>query len=358
MAESLTPTTFRKLDESLAAALDVPWRKQANRLIDRIGKLVEAGNFQAADRLVDEFDLRKAYDSRKKQVRTTGMMSILFGPSQFGVEPEETSFTRAPPQLAVACDQFRARLGTWNEQIRKRVRFLISQRALGQSETPEQDPVGQTVASLFKADLPRSTRVRSFTSFARAPVVGSGTNILRMSSALHTSRLAAWGATTEARLRGIEFFEVNEVLDNRTCPICRTMHKKRFPVRPAQTRLDRTLQITDDRALAVANPWPPQSKAGIANFRKMKRSQLIDAGWDTPPYHPMCRGILKPIPRKSTPSIRAALADARAALAAADAASAVSGILVAGAIAGEVAGVTSARASGSRSTVDGDDLDR
>lgn len=334
MAESLNPTTFRKLDEALAASMAADWNKQVTRLVDRINRHIENGDFDFAEREVSNFDLRKIYDANKKQVRNVGMMAILFGPSQFGVEPEETSFKRAPPQLGVACDQFRIILGSFNERIRKDARFLISQKALDAAQNPV-EPETDSVRDLFKADLAASTRVRPFTSFAGPRLAGKGNGILRMTSALHTSRLAAWGATTEARLRKIEFYEVNEVLDNRTCPICQAMHGKRFPVKSAHTRLDGLLKNTDPGAMATLNPWPKQDKASIDRFQKMKPASLIKAGWDTPPYHPNCRGILKPIPKKSTPSIAAALADARAALAAAEVAAVTSGVAVAGALAGE-----------------------
>ena len=98
------------------------------------------------------------------------------------------------------------------------------------------------------------------------------------------------------------FYRVSEQLDIRTCPVCREMHGKVFSVPTANSKLERWLSVSDPNELKTIATWPNQSEAGVQALRQMNTGDLQGAGWDTPPYHPFCRGLLKRTRKQPKPS--------------------------------------------------------
>jgi len=120
----------------------------------------------------------------------------------------------------------------------------------------------------------------------------AGRAYLNIVSSLHTSRVSAYGFTAEAFALGIKDYQLSEQLDGRTCPVCRALHGKKFPVGEARQTLDIVTRVTDPDDLKSLQPWPGQTKADVVKLRAMSNDDLIQANWHIPPFHPRCRGML------------------------------------------------------------------
>ena len=105
------------------------------------------------------------------------------------------------------------------------------------------------------------------------------------------SRMSTAGFMFQAQARGIQEYVVSEVMDAVTCPICSSMHGKRFPVAAGMAKSLSIMQATDPDALKTIAPFPSQSAANVKRVQRMDQGQLIGAGMELPPYHPYCRGI-------------------------------------------------------------------
>lgn len=112
------------------------------------------------------------------------------------------------------------------------------------------------------------------------------------SANLTTSRLVTLGYLAEAKDRGVTEYQIDEVLDNATCPICRYMHGKTFKVESEYSRVLQALMTQDPKQLKDIAPWPKQSKAGLKSFREKSLEQIQADGQGAPPFHPGCRGQL------------------------------------------------------------------
>lgn len=110
-----------------------------------------------------------------------------------------------------------------------------------------------------------------------------------------TSRLVKLGFLAEAVDKGVEGYQVTEVLDGKTCPFCRYMHGKIFKTQPEYDRTIQSLSTSDPADLKATNPWPSTDKASMRRVYGMTADELQGEGLGGPPYHPFCRGMLVPI---------------------------------------------------------------
>ncbi|WP_266032625.1 hypothetical protein [Brucella intermedia] len=123
-------------------------------------------------------------------------------------------------------------------------------------------------------------------------VMGKGGKIIDIGANLTTSRLVSLGFLAEAIDAEIDTYQVNEVLDELTCPVCRYMHGKTFRVENEFSRTMNVLSTTDPKELKGLAPWPLQTKAGLKSLYAMSIGDMQNAGYGSPPYHPGCRGYL------------------------------------------------------------------
>ena len=73
------------------------------------------------------------------------------------------------------------------------------------------------------------------------------------------------------------------------------MHGKIFSVAPALAQTEQMLLTDNPQELATSNPWPSQSRQGISDMSGMSTDELVSAGWNKPPFHGGCRGIIVPV---------------------------------------------------------------
>ena len=130
----------------------------------------------------------------------------------------------------------------------------------------------------------------------------AGTNMINIASSLQMSRMSQYGFLIEARTRGLVKYEVSEQLDNRTCPVCRRMDGRVFEIGPALAKVDTQIRITDPADLKFLAPFPRQDQESLKELDRYSPEELQQKGFNTPPYHPMCRGLLKMA--KSEPNLQ------------------------------------------------------
>jgi len=271
---------FLVLEFSLAKKLDTATKKEYLPKVKRAASAARKGDFNNARDEINSINLTKAVIAQRQFIELIGMQAILFGARDFSAA-KDTGFAGKPPpeQLKKATDTIiRMIVLNTTELIKKSAHRLLDLEEVAQKESEFVTQKGAT-----------SGFVRSFTS----NVSSNGKSMIDIGSSLHTSRLASWGFTTEASLLGHTSFMVSEVMDGRTCPVCSAMNGKVFPVDTAKLRLEGVLDVTDPEQLKSMAPWPNQSKQGIKKLQSMSDGELINAGWDTPPYHPRCRGVLR-----------------------------------------------------------------
>lgn len=128
--------------------------------------------------------------------------------------------------------------------------------------------------------------VQDFVSFAEG-----GDASLQLFASLNASRLATWGFVAESEMMGKLTYRLSAVLDGRTSAFCRWINGHVFEISAAKELIDEALSAQDPAALKGIQPWPDQSKAGIAAAKHMTTEQLVAAGWHIPPFHPGCRTI-------------------------------------------------------------------
>jgi len=271
---------FLVLEFSLAQRLDTATKKEYLPKIRRAASDAIKGDFVSAHEEVNSINLTEAVESERKFIDLVGMQAILFGARDFH-SAKNTSFAGNPPpvELKNATDTITKMLiQNTTEAVKSNAHNLLDIEQVAQNES--EIVIQKATTKGF---------VRNFVS----SVGKKGRGFVDIGSSLHTSRLASWGFTTEAELLGQTSFIVSEVLDGRTCPVCNLMNGKVFPVNTAKLRLESQLSINDPLELKAVAKWPSQTKSGIAKLESMSDSELISAGWDTPPYHPRCRGVLR-----------------------------------------------------------------
>ena len=271
---------FLLLEDSLTSKLDKSMRRGYIPAIKRAASKARKGDFVSAREEINSINVTKNIENKRKFINLIGMQSILFGARDFNNSKNSSFFGKPPPDiLEISTDTLVLMIAlNANERIKRQAHKLIDIEEVAQKESTFIVQKGAT-----------NGFVRSFVS----SIGDNGKATINIGSSLHTSRLASWGFTTEAELSGSISFVVSEVLDGRICPVCRHMNGKVFPVASAKTKLEGLLNVTDPEQLKAIAKWPNQSKQGLKALRAMTDDELIKAGWDTPPYHPLCRGILR-----------------------------------------------------------------
>jgi 2'-5' RNA ligase len=127
---------------------------------------------------------------------------------------------------------------------------------------------------------------------------------LQMIASLNASRLATWGFTAEAEMRGVTRYRLTAVLDGRTSKFCQLIDGKIFEVEDGREKVLEALRVQDPNDLKVVQPWPKQDRASMAMFAEMTPEEFVARGLHIPPYHPHCRTvcILATGAPKKTPS--------------------------------------------------------
>lgn len=309
---SIDLKAYLALEASLAARINGAWGKVSTGTLPFIYTKLQNGDILGATRMVDRLDLSPIMHQCRDYVRFVSYASILFGASRLNDKLNEAKVIasgKLNPIVNRVTASFAAALTvTVGDRVRDRLYSIIQDHDL-------KDPISNFAASdgkdaIYKAEARHI--VKPYVEF-KNPVEDDAQRMIQIISALHTSRLAAFGYTEEAALLGITQYAVTEQLDNRICPVCEIMHGKIFEVKHARSLLDRVLMTDNPAELETLQPWPEQNKASVDALRDMTQEDIVARGWHIPPYHPLCRGQLVKVGDvpdiKDTPSWQEAFPD-------------------------------------------------
>lgn len=283
------------LTSQLLALWDRYWMDRSRD----IGQAADEQRWADAHELVEKVDMGAVFAKREKLFETIGMASLLLGASRLG-RINTTSVYKDPPKdwLTSAVKHCEIMLGVnATRALRLELHLILDKREYAESPSNS-----VTVEEVFKATagknkyVPQSVRnLQALSQTMRASGSKRGASYIGLAANLHTSRLSSAGFLLEAAALNIKLYQVSEVMDSRTCSVCRRMHGMEFPVAQGISHLAQVFQTTDPSALSVLSPWPKQTKQGLKAFAAMDRDALLDARFHLPPYHPNCHGIIVPV---------------------------------------------------------------
>jgi hypothetical protein len=286
--------SFLTLEASLQRALKTEFAKANKETVKELEALVVGGDFAEAEKVANQgIDTVTVAKKVRPKLETHFLQAMLLGAGLFrGTVRSTDLFKRGeiPKAVDLAVIQLQTIVVASQKAISARACTVVSQMA----ERERQEQEGEIEDGSIVFDTLYKVADQELARQMNAAVMGTGSGLMDAGANLATSRLVSYGYVAEAIETGVTTFQVSEVMDNRTCPVCRGMHGKTFSVEQAERRLFQQLQMTGDE-LKGAAPFPNQSKQGLRNLAGMTDQHLADMGWDTPPYHPLCRGILVPV---------------------------------------------------------------
>lgn len=286
--------SFKALEASLAGRLSGSLRDLTEALYAKIEKAIAAKDWDKAHAEATKLSLSDLFVGHEDYLAYVTNLAMLFGASRVTKKPGTSvvglGFEGVTShQMAQTFKQ--SVLVKGESQLREAALQLIALHKASPSlveATKADTPVwDQPEKALEPSGRPRRI-LQPFSSF----MDGTGQAMLNIASSLHTSRVSSYGFTAEAMALGLTEYQINEQLDSRTCPVCREMHGKRFKVRDARAMLDIVTRVSDPADIKQLQPWPKQSKSAVDDLRVMTPSELVNAGWHVPPFHPRCRGLL------------------------------------------------------------------
>ena len=300
---------FATLERSAASAMQAEWQKAAEKALDMIRPLLEAGKFAEAHYEADRLTMTGVVEEQRLRLEELATSALLFGAHHATGRLQNVSFVRGTQKLPEGLQQALGQLSHMVEQsggeyVRDALHDLIhaeelKTRGLFKDDLSGCDLEEDGAELILEQGRPRKNRK----AFAKAgkmtmaerlndAVIGSGRAMIDIGANLTTSRLISLGFLAEAVHKKITSYQVTEALDSRTCQVCRYMHGKTFDVTQEYSRLVTVLGVQDPQELKSAAPWPRQDRAGLKALFAMSAAEMQNAGYGSPPYHPGCRGVL------------------------------------------------------------------
>lgn len=270
--------SFLVLEQSLANNIVGNAQEYSNPLFKKVGALVDKEEFIKAENLISTYDPAEAVGDSKVYAYNNGYQALLFGAREFKAS-KNTVFAKEGPPLILDTSTD-ALLRGITDSLKLNVVPACLKMINEQEEIVRDSKVQKAEAKGF------ARRIQMFGNQTQA-------NGINIGASLHTSRLASWGFLVEAEVVGSTRFLVSAILDGRTSDICELMNGKTFQTGPAMVKLERLLSVDNIMELKTLAPFPGTSPAAIAEIKRMNESELQAAGFDTPPYHPYCRTILR-----------------------------------------------------------------
>ncbi len=266
--------SFLALEESLTTRLLNAWTKKSASTFRKIDTALKNEEYGDAVKLVDDLDITKTVEQNEKFITLITMSAALFGASRVTKSVKKSVFSKnkKPEEVQKAVDLMKLGLiQNVNDDIRKSSLQLIANA---------EDEGAQKI--VYKAG----------SAFGRAATKAAKSGI-NTAASLQTSRMSVWGFTIEAGALGILNYSISEQLDNRICPVCKNMHGKTYSVDIAKSYVETLLRAENPNDLKSLAPFPKQDKASLDRIAKMSPEELTASGWHIPPFHPLCRGILR-----------------------------------------------------------------
>lgn len=270
--------TFLTLEASLTARLFDTWLPIYERISAAIIKAVENNSFEDVEKAVSLIKLERAMTGNVKYAKTIGKSAMIFGASRLSEvediraidEPgSKDNITKATKQISMGL-----------EYSSKKIRAHVAKLALDEIERKRIG--GKSLKKKGIVELAEGLGGK----FAR------GESDINLAASLHTSRLATNGYLVESKLLNQKTYRINSVLDVRTCPVCDFMNETIFKVEMEYERIQKVFAAETIDDLKRDAPWPGSSKASLESLSSMTSSEIQEAGYGSPPFHPLCRCII------------------------------------------------------------------
>ena len=270
---------FLVLEATLADKLGANYKKHIAIQGKKITKKLVAGDIAGAVKAVDKIDLSKSYKGLNKFLIHFKTMTMLFGSNRITTlkETEIYKTKKVPGEGTLIINQLKIMIADSSNTVKTKALKLI--------DDFEQESKNIDTVKIEKAAI-------SIQEIIIDDLTATGTTSLNIAASLSASRLAGMGYVYEAEILGITTYRVSEQLDRRTCPVCKIMHGQEFSVSSARSKLNEAIRTTNPQDLKVLAPWPKQDPQSLKQLREMSTADLVGANFQTPPYHPMCRGQL------------------------------------------------------------------
>ena len=281
---TLQPKAFLALETTMARSIEGGWAPLGRALVQRLRSAIEARRFADAFDLARSISLADIVERQRPRLEELAVAAVLFGASRV-VDLQSTSLMRGKPLSGLVANALNQLTVMIEEDAAEHLRVAAEQAVARAEET-----VHRRELALTKGE--RLAKTMDLADALNAAVLGNGRGLIEVGANLTTSRLVSFGFLDQALSLDIDTYQVTEILDGRHCPVCEYMHGKTFRVAQEATRVERILQILDPAELRAAAPWPRQDAASLAQLRAMSSDELQNAGLGSPPYHPLCRGLL------------------------------------------------------------------
>lgn len=264
------------IELSLARLLEGVWGKKGKVFTKKIIRAMEQGDLDKAEKVVQSIFLEDCTLGVKRAIKLQGTQAFYFGVSRL-VTPADSATQKeklASEWVGKATKQTLLILKESTRGYRRRIREMINSEFNRQKEEE---------AKIVKAEV-----LHDFVSSLEDTLVTGG-GFPHLAASLHTSRLASMGYLVEATAMGQKTYIINAVNDVRTCPVCLYLDQKVFAVETLWSRMTQAIEATEVNDLKRLAPWPSQTKAGIASLQEMTSQEIVNSGYDSPPFHAYCR---------------------------------------------------------------------
>lgn len=268
---------FLDLEKAIANKVMREFRKGNNRLIREAALAIDQGDYAKAELTIREVDVGPALERSEKTFRLLGTAAMLFGATRVSESPDKSKIA-GQDQSELLLDQAVGASMRMTAKLIEQSLLEVLERLIREKER--------------RTEKKAARKVRPFVSFAQDGFINTAKGSAQLASSLHTSRLSVYGYTVEANALNITTYQVSEVLDRRTCPVCETMNGKTFQTEWASQSIQSILAIDDPDTLRSVQPWPRQDPESVKALSQMSNKELVESNWHIPPYHPLCRGIL------------------------------------------------------------------
>jgi hypothetical protein len=278
---------FLDLEEGLTRRAVAGWRLIWIDLVGNLRTAIRHQNWVEVDRLIDTLSTDRLLDSCSQYAQTVGLSSLLLGASRLS-EVHNSVVAKQPPLL-----QLRNGVTQWGYAVSRNTPQLLRRR-LHMGVALLEHQLTQARQKVQKeAALDATTSGDELLGQTEK----EGSQMLNLASSLLVSRLSSYGFLLEATDQGLVEYQIIEILDDHTCPVCEVMNGQVFPVAAGMGHAQTVLSAEDPDSLRSVAPWPGQGKDSVDRLAGADPQGLLDMGLALPPYHPGCRGIVGAVDR-------------------------------------------------------------
>lgn len=279
------------VEEGVANWLYAYWYAAFAPLMPHIVKAIEAKDYDAAWKIVHGVDVQSIAQKVEKGLENHVVVALTFG-AMLKKQSNKIIYTdhALPPIVPNVVKLYQASLLRIQRVVLETlVAFFQTHEPVHKHEHEHCGCLDELAVLLLKsAKLSNADKLN-------AVVMGQARSAIDVAANLNTSRLVQLGYLQQSYVDGVTTYEITEVMDGRTCGVCRSMNGQQFQTTDGISRLMSLLQITDPDSMKAAAPFPSQSADNVAALSKASSSQLTAMGLQSPPYHPGCRGMTVPV---------------------------------------------------------------